>query len=146
MKLTPEQKEEMIKLWRKNLQGEIEDFSSIEFQTKVWIDKNPNYFWSWDEAYEIYFGDILGIITTRGESYNIKNNILKLIKEGFLTKDEASLVSQFSEKLEKYMKNIDNPSDEKYQEILHDAKWINIIKIAKKLLQKINFEKSPDEN
>ncbi|MFA5820835.1 MAG: hypothetical protein WC873_01905 [Candidatus Gracilibacteria bacterium] len=130
-------------LWRQELKGDLESLSSLDFQRKVWIENSiPGIWWDWAEAMCGYFDD-LGMIyheqTTRGGlDYHVKI--------GELTKAESKLLKPFNDLFDKYTRNTPtHPTTEEYEKILSDPEWIEITKLAAKILKQIDFDKLPKQ-
>jgi hypothetical protein len=133
-------KQEIAKIWRKRLQGALEDLSSLKFQKKAWVDRtDPNLWWEWREVVCGYFDDLL--LVERGDREGINYHV----NQKRLTSQEADILRHFNETFSTYADKTDQPNDNSgYEKILADPEWIKITQMAKEVLEKIDFDKLPE--
>ena len=116
--------------WRQNWLESFNELTSLDLQTKSWLDKkNTNPHWSFIEFMCCYFDDILFA------KYE------QLIEDGWVSKEEYEIIKNWHELLDKY----DSPNSDDYDHkaILDDKNWQFIVQkgiIAKnELLEKISL-------
>ena len=133
-------KTKLIKNFRSRLKEEFTSFASLEYQSHAWLDNDPSVFWPWTEVVCIYFDD-LNMLDREGD---VNSGLKHYVRQGILTKEEASLIRQFNDFLNKFIDKTTEPSTtEEYEKILADPEWIKITKLAAKILKKIDFDKLP---
>lgn len=102
------------------------EFAHIEYQRRLWI--------------EAYYSDFIGDSTEAINGYfddlDLNNGYESFVKEGFVTQEEAEIVSGFHELLNSYVSRPEKISLSD-KNILRDTEWINLTKLAKENWEKL---------
>ncbi len=107
--------------WRQRWLNSINELTSIDLQTKAWLDfKNTNPHWSFIEFNACYFDEL----SLAYDNFNYQHFIIK----GWITKQEYEIIKNWHEALDKYEAPKNNSYD--HMAILNDTAWLDIVKMG----------------
>ena len=101
------------------------EFAHLEYQSRLWIEAQ----------YSDIIGDATEAICGYFDDLDLNNGYESFVKEGFVTQEEAEIVSEFHDLLNIYVSRPEKNSLSD-KNMLRDIEWINLTKLAK-----VNWEK-----
>ncbi|HLP04240.1 MAG TPA: hypothetical protein VK152_02315 [Paludibacter sp.] len=102
------------------------EFAHLEYQRFLWIEAR----------YSDIIGDSTEAICGYFDDLQLDKGYESFVKEGFVTQEEAELVSEFHELLNSYVSRPEKNSLSD-QNMLRDIEWINLTKLAKESWEKL---------
>ncbi len=106
------------KKWRERWLGSINELTSLELQTKSWLDKeNTNPHWSFVEFMCSYFDDLV-----------IDNNYEYPLHNSWITNREYEIIRDWHQALSAY--DSPNNNDHDNDAILKDNTWRDILQLG----------------
>lgn len=134
----------IIRNIRLEIKEDLEYLSSLKFQREIWIEgmhADLCYEWSSDVVCDYFDGLNMTVIDEPGCGLNLN------VSSGVLTEKEAEILKPFNIKFAKYADNSpDYPTKEEYELMLSDPEWIKVTKMAEDVLDKIDFDKMPNDD
>lgn len=120
-------------LWRNRWLNCINELTSLELQTKSWLDKsNTNTHWTFVEFMCCYFDDL-----------GIDDNYSNELAEGWISKKEFETIKLWHELLDKY--NSPKNNDDDIEAILADKEWLMIVNKGEKAKSELSRLLSKEE-
>lgn len=104
----------------------LSEFAHLEYQRLLWIEAR----------YSDIIGDATEAICGYFEDLELYKGYESFVKEGFVTQEEADIVSEFHELLNSYVSRPEKNSLSD-KNMLRDIEWINLTKLAKESWEKL---------
>ncbi|MGV3538395.1 MAG: hypothetical protein ACO1OQ_01205 [Rufibacter sp.] len=115
--MNEENKKEQRRSWRLRWIGMLFEFSHLEYQKGLWIErKYPNQVGWFGEDMCQYFDDLA-----------VDSNYEGQLADGYISIDEFEIIKEFHLDLDKY-----ESAGKSDSEILNDPEWINIVEKGNK--------------